>query len=96
MVFTLPQTLPEVVKIALAPAETGMTPEERAEMALQYRAAGPRALNQYAVSGAKARFAGKHPVAALALSSLLSRPKYAAAVVRAFGDELNRIKESKQ
>lgn len=77
------------------PYEVGLTPEELAALQQQNAPPGHRMLNPYAVAGAKTRLMGKHPVAALALSSLFSQPKYAMVTLAAFGDELNKIKGSR-
>lgn len=79
---------------AAGPYEAGLTPEEREELLREKMTVNPRVLNPYAVQGAKARLMGKHPVAALALSSLFSSPKYAMVTLAAFGDELKKVKES--
>ena len=74
--------------------EAGLTPEEREEL---YRAQSHptyHRLDPSMVRGAKIRMAAKHPLLALLATPMFSQTKTAMVVIRAFGDELNKIRES--
>lgn len=83
----LDQDLPEGVKVALGPYESGLTPEERERAARGHTGSRPSIVgNEYTRSGAAMRFTAKNPLVALALATALGQRKMAS-----FQDELGKI-----